>query len=364
MTVRPLGPRDVSASAVAMLRMDAEATDLFTPEALACALRRAASFLCPATSAQLVTAVRDVLFPLVERGGDLARDDLVDVVESLISTGDLLELRQAATRAGRLLYLGPPAFVTKVPGEYLVFGVRPDDRPLIDDDRARLDYEGHLRVLRAEPEVAHEILAAAELHEVRLDRWLPQPRRTDASRFVAEYRTRLDAARSSGPVEGLEVLDPGRPVRFYRGRWRPVSPEDSGDFVARRPQAYGANAWCLVRIEGGHPQRLIDLPAQDPGALARDEAWRLQAAIDAERGVPQLWRRRLIPGREGAYVLDLFGPVPSWAERHLGVLGTPRDRSQGALFSYQFEGAAIETAEGVLTDMLWMRRLDEEGLEA
>jgi hypothetical protein len=303
--------------------------------------------------------VRDVLLPLLNQGDDLTRDDLVDVVESLIATGDLLELRQASTHAGRLLYLGPPAFVTKVSGEYLVFGIRPDDRPLIDDERATLNFEAHLRVLRAEPEVAHEILSAAGLNEVRRDRWLRHPLRTDSSRFVAEYRTRLDAARSSGTVEGLELLDPERPVHFYRGRWRAVSPEDSGDFVARRPQAYGANAWCLVRIEGGHPLRLIDFPAQGAGAPARDEAWRLQAAIDAERGVPQLWRRRLISGSDGACVLDLFGPVPSWAERHLGVLGTPRDRSQGALFSYRFEGAAIEPAEGVLTEMLWMRRLIE-----
>jgi hypothetical protein len=362
MTVRPLESGEVSARAVVLLGLNAETTDVVTPEALAAALRRAASFLCPATPAQLVAAVRDTLSPLPE-ARELTRDDLMDMIESLISTGDLLELRQSGERTGRLIFLGPPSFVTKVPGEYLIFGVRPEGRPLIDDERATIEYEAHLRVLRLLPDIAHEVLAATGLHELRRNRWLRHPQRAVAAQVVAEYRTRLAASRPSGTVDGLELLDPAKVVRFYRGRWRPASPDDTGDFVARRPQAYGANAWCFVQIENGRPRHLIDLPVHDFGALGRDEAWRLQAAIDAERGTPQLWHRRRLPGSEAAYVLDLYGPVPSWAERHLGVLGTPLDRSRGALFSYRLEGAAIEAAEGVLTDMLWMQRLDEEGAE-
>lgn len=363
MTVQPLAPSEVSAQAVTRLGLDADAVDLFTPEALAAAIRRAASFLCPASPGEVVTVVRDTLAPLPE-ASEVSRDDLNDVVELLISTGDLLELRQTGEGAGRLLFLGPPAFVTRLPGEYLVFGIRPDDRPLIDDDRATIEYESHLRILRGDPEIAHAVLAAAGTHEIRRDRWLRHPQRAEPGEVIAEYRTRLDAARSAGAVEGLEVLDPVKRVDFYRGRWRPPSAHDTGDFVARRPQAYGTNAWCFVRLQGGHPQRLIDLPIHDTGGLARDEAWRLQAAIDAERGLPQLWRRRLIHGSDVAYVLDLFGPLPSWAQRHLGVLGTPVDRGLGALFSYRFEGTAIQTAEGVLADMLWMRRRGEEGAEA
>ena len=362
MTIRPLQPSEVSALAVTRFGLDVDAVDVFTPEALAAAVRRAASFLCPATPGEVVTAVRDTLAPL-SGASDVSLDDLTDVVELLISTGDLLELRQTGEGIRRLLFLGPPAFVTKVPGEYLVLGIRPDDRPLIDDDRANVEHEAHLRILRLAPETAHEVFAAAGLHELRRDRWLRHPQRAEAGEVVAKYRTRLDAARQAGVVDGLEVLDPTQRVDFYRGRWLPTNPDDTGDFVARRPQAYGANVWCFVRIEDGRPQRLIDLPVHDTGALARDEAWRLQAAIDAERRLPQLWRRRLIPGSGDAYVLDLFGPVPSWAERHLGVLGTPLDRSRGALFSYRLEGAAIQTAEGVLADMLWMQRCGEEGSE-
>lgn len=360
----------LDASAVAdrvlkVLGLDLGIGGAFTPEAMSAALRRTASFLCPATPAQLIDAVRDALTPL-PGARDLSRDDLAELLQQLVSTGDLLELRQSGERTARLLYLGPPSFVTKVPGEYLLLGIRPEGRPLIDDGSGgAVQAEAHLRTLRLAPERAEPLLAAAGLHELRRDRWLRYPRRTTPTETLTEYRTRLDAARSAGAVEGLELLDPAAPVRFYRGRWRSLKANDSGergDFVGRRPQAYGANAWCFVRVEGGRPQRLIDLPAFDPAALARDEAWRLQAAIDAERGASQLYRVRLLPGDDASVVLDLFGPVPSWAERHLGLLGTPLGRGSGALFSYRLGVAAIGDAEALLTDMLWMRRLDEGGL--
>jgi len=361
-SITPLDASGVSARAVEAMGLNPEVGDAFTPEALSAALRRTASFLCPATPAQLIDAVRDTLAPL-PHGCDLARDDLAELLEQLLSTGDLLQLRQSGERTARLLYLGPPSFVTRVPGEYLLLGIRPEGRAIIEGQWT-LRAEAHLRTLRLAPERAEPLLAAAGLHELRRDRWLRYPRRTTPTETLTEYRTRLDAARSAGAVEGLELLDPAAPVRFYRGRWRSLKANDSGergDFVGRRPQAYGANAWCFVRVEGGRPQRMIDLPAFDPAALAHDEAWRLQAAIDAERSTPQLYRVRPLPGDDASVVLDLFGPVPSWAERHLGLLGTPLGRGSGALFTYRFGAAAIGDAEALLTDMLWMRRLDEGG---
>jgi len=356
--VTPLEPAEVSTRSVEALGLDPEATDVLAPEAMAAALRRAASFLCPATPAQLVDAVLDALAGMT----DVDRDDVSDLLELLVSTGDLLELRQSGERLTRLIFLGPPTYITKVPGEYVLLGVRPDGQPLVDEETERIvQHDGHVRTLKLEPEMAEAYLSTAGLHELRLDRWLRHPKRESASQALVEYHSRLDAARPSGAIEGLEIIDPTKPVRYYRGRWRQVDAADTGDFVGRRPQAYGANAWCVVRIASGYSLRLIDLPVRDPRSLARDEAWRLQAAVDAERGRPQSYRHFQVPGNPATHVLDLFGPLPSWAERHLSVLGNPVDRSTGALFSYRLTSAAISLAEGLLTEMLWMRQLDEGG---
>lgn len=361
MTISAVTAEQVSSRVVEHLGLDPLVHDAFTPEAMASSLRRAASFLCPATPAEIIDAVRDVLAPL-DAGGSLSRDDLASMLDLMIANGDLLELRQSGQRATRLIYLGPPSFVTKVPGDYLLLGVRPEGRPLLDEETAEgLQYEGHLRSLALAAEVGPALLRAAGLQELRANRWLRHPRAQAASDLLAAYRVRLDAALQAGSVEGLEVLDPAKPIHYYRGRWRPVDAADTGDFVGRRPQAYGAAAWCFVRVVGGQPARIVDLPVEDASALARDEAWRVQAAIDAERGVPQQYGLRQIPGQATASILDLFGPMPSWAARQLDLVGLPVARSQGALFSYRLGEVAIGAATRLLTDMLWMQPRNEGG---
>ena len=72
-------------------------------------------------------------------------------------------------------------------------------------------------------------------------------------------------------------------------RWREVR-ADSGRFVARRDQAYGSNLWCYVELSNGEPQRLLDFPLAGSRWRGCDEAWRLQMAIDAQRGAPQRFR--------------------------------------------------------------------------
>jgi hypothetical protein len=341
------------------LGLDPTVHDAFTPESTAEALRRAASLLCPATPGEIVNAVKAVLVPLAGTDG-VDREELVTQLDLLIANGDLLELRQSGERTTRLVYLGPPSFVTKVPGQYLLLGVRPEGRPLLDEELSEsLGHEGHLRYATLDPETGPSVLRAAGLQELRADRWLRHPRPVAAADHVATLGLRLGAALEAGAVEGLEVLDPAKPVHYYRGRWRSLEATDRGDFVGRRPQAYGAAAWCFVRIADGRPTRLVDLPAEDSAAHARDEAWRLQAAIDAARGTPQQYRLRHVPGHDTTCILDLFGPVPSWAARQLDFVGTPVEKSRGALFSYRLAGAAIQTATKLLNDMLWMQPRDD-----
>ena len=358
MTVSAVKAAEVSERVAGRLGLDTTVHDAFTPEATAEALRRAASLHCPATPAEIVDAVKAVLVPLAGSAG-VSREDLVTQLDLLIASGDLLELRQSGERTTRLVYLGPPSFVQKVPGQYLLLGVRPENQPLLDEELSEhVEREGHLRFVTVDAAAGPALLKAAGLQEVRGDRWLRHPRTCAAADHLAGLRLRLQAALEAGEVAGLEILDPAKPVHYYRGRWRALDGTDSGDFIGRRPQAYGTAAWCFVRVVDGRPNRLLDLPIEDPSAQARDEAWRLQAAIDAASGTPQRYRLRAVPGDDTSSVLDIFGPVPSWAARKLDLVATPVEKSRGSLFSYRLSKAASCTATKLLTEMLWMQPRD------
>src|SRR5688572_30794433 len=83
---------DVHERKVAELGLDSTALDLNSAEAIAGALRRAASFLCPCASSTLVRAVVRPLDGLVR---DLAalQETVEGTLEALIAHGDLLEQR-------------------------------------------------------------------------------------------------------------------------------------------------------------------------------------------------------------------------------------------------------------------------------
>ena len=136
----------------------------------------------------------------------------------------------------------------------------------------------------------------------------------------------VQAARSSDSRFSI----PPTPVRYYRRRWREPGPTDSGDFVARRPQAYGADLWSAVRLENGVATRIFQLPVDDPVVPARDEAWRLQLAIDAERGFPQRYAAEPFAGG-GSSVVKFFSPIPGFAERYLQLVGMPLGGDRPAL---------------------------------
>lgn len=347
--------------AVRALGID-EAADLAEAEGLAASLRRAASFLCPASPRQIIDAVLDAVGPLVP-DGLLARSDVSDMLDLLVSSGDLLELPRQDQLPSRLLYLGPPSYIEMQPGRYLLTGVRPLGAPLISYDMASaIEYEGHTRAIALDPRGAKSELASLGLHEIQTGQWTHQPAEVTASVLLSQTRARLAAAGPAGQVEGLTIIDPAARVTYYRGRWRDLNPDDQGLFVGRRPQAYGADLWCTVLVADGKPQALKFLPANDPTAPGHDEAWRTQAAIDAERGVPQLFRVRGGSANGGSAV-DFFSPLPRWAERRLQLAGTSLPRAAGALFSYRVPADALPGLRDFLTRMLWMREQDNGGAQ-
>lgn len=352
-----------AALTVKTLGLNDEAVALFSDEGLCASLRRAASFLCPATPRQLTDAVLEALCPL-SRTDAPTRDEIMETLDLLIASGDLLELRQEVGQSTRLLFLGPPTYVEREPGQYLLLGIRPFGDPLVDSELGQqIQYNRHIRTIEVEAETASARFATMGLQKISRDRWTARPSRRAAADLTDHLRRRLVAARHAGDVEGLLVLDPVTPVRYYRGRWRAPKSGDSGEFVARRPQAYGADLWCYVRLSNGAPERLIDLPIDNPAAPGRDEAWRLQAAIDATLGHPQRYRARTVSDAESARVVDLFSPLPGWAERHLELVSLPIQRSPGSLVSYRVTEGAIPDVIELLTDMLWMQPAHEGGTE-
>lgn len=353
MKLTKLTAQDASTAAVAMLGLDAEVVGLSSPEGLSSALRRAASFMCPSSPGRLADAVLGALQPL--HAGEEQRDDLVDLLDQLVASGDLLELRQETGRPTRLLYLGPPSYIERVPGIYLLMGVRPFGAPLIQDALAAgIAYEGHTRILTVDPAEADSELRSQGLQRVPKDRWAASPSVESQTEFIARHRARLDVAAEAGQLDGLVLLDPAARVRYYRGRWRSPISTDTGDFVARRPQAYGADLWCLIRFQAGEPQRLLEFPVNDQSVPARDEAWRYQAAVDASRGTAQQFRLRRGASPGGDVAIDFFGPLPGFAERFVELAGLALGKTPGALFSFRLAAEAVGDVTAFLTDMLWM----------
>lgn len=349
---------EVEEISIRTLGLDPELHLLEYSESLAASIRRTASFLCPTTPRVLIDGVLEVLTPVLKESPK--RDDLMELLDQLISVGDLLELTESgSSRKARLLYLGPPSFVEREPGNYLVTGIRPLAAPLVSE-RFEVNHVLHTRTVALDPEAAGRELRAAGLHRIVQGVWVGQPSAHSAEEFLGQFQAQLGTARAAGAVDGLQIIDPGTKPRYYRGRWRAVAVSDTGDFVGRRPQAYGADLWCVVRLKAGDPERLIDLPLHSALAPGRDDAWRLQAAIDATNGTPLGYRVRSIPNMpQSESVVDFFSPLPTWAERYIELVGAPIDKSQGALFSYRVADTALTGLRSLLSDLLWMNILTD-----
>ena len=355
MGIERLEPREVAVETVETLGLAVSELELMSPEGLAASLRRAASFLCPATPGSLRRAVAEALAGL-PGFDDESPGDMDELIHSLIAYGDLLELpHEDDAGKRRLLFLGSPGYVRRRgTNTCLLVGIRPEGAPLISGELLEtIVYEGHVRLIRStDSRPVNELLDAEGLAELLPAQWLRAPREASAEDVLAFYVDRLDAAGSPGDVE-LRVIDPAARVTYYKGRWRPLQNRDAGRFVARRPQAFGADLWCFAEVSSGAVTKLIDLPLQSNHAPAADEAWRLQAAIDALAKQPQRVRVRDAADATMA-VLDLFSPLPSWTQRRLDVVGTPLPGAGGALFSYRLLETEVEEELRFLGDMMWL----------
>ena len=333
------------------------ALDLSSTEAIAGALRRAAGLFCPCSARTLIRAVVKPLEGLVPDSNKLT-ESVENTLDRLVSYGDLLEHRDFSeqdgrpTESGSLLYAAPPSFVARRSGSAILLGITPEQNsPLPDEIAARIEYLNHMRRIPGEAVFdLHTWLKRLGLIELSYESWTRAPSSDSPGRLLDQLNALLAKAPSSGEIPGLSVLDPSKPVRYYRGRW--VEPNSrTGRFVARRPQAYGAALWCYIELSDGEPVKFVDLPVISSRARGCDEAWRIQMAIDMLRDSPQRFGVRRGAGTD--CILDFYSPVPMWAQRRWDSIGRPV-ASSNSLFSYCFDQSEVAEEIEFARKMLWV----------
>lgn len=176
------------------------------------------------------------------------------------------------------------------------------------------------------------------------------PRVEPAGKYVEEWHRRLRDAPIGSRPEGLLICKPTRRGMIYRDRWTPAAVEETGLFVARRPQRFGADLWCLVDLQPNSAARILDLFSTGDTLRPCDVAWQIQMALDERAGLAQAFRCRSNGVRS---MIDFFSPIPSWAERRLLLVGR-RQTGPGYLYSYEMATTAADSERRFLCESLWM----------
>lgn len=359
MTITEIGPQDVLAESRRALGISPSLNHKIDDEFLACLLRHSAGFLCPCSTATLRSIAAESLQHLVTDENLVSR--IEDVIDGLVMGGDLLELNQVTTDdpavKGTWLFAAPPSYIVRPSGSIFLTGIVADQETYLPHDLAsRIRAEGYARTIAPEPEedLSGE-LAELGLQELSQNNWLKSPREKTPEDLRSRIATKLQLQPQSGAIPDLQLLDPTQPVTYYTGRWtRPK--KQTGQFVGRRPQEYGAPIWCFVELDNGEPTKLLDLPLGKSRWRGCDAAWHLQMAMDHSHGTPQ--RYRLRPNDQG-HRLDFFSPLPAWAQRRLMIVGHPLPPDK-CLLSYWVPGGELDEEEHFLQDRLWMVRQEEE----
>jgi len=296
---------------------------------------------------------------------DGAKQRIVDMIRLMIAYGDLVEATDSEPTLVRrmVIYPAAPAFVMRANGDALLMGTAMlGSMPLPASLMEAVVFAGHTRRLPADADI--DLLRNAGFVEWPRDLWLRTPSEEPAESFKGHFDGLLESTPAQHLDEPeLELLDFEMPVENFVRRRRSPQSHDTGHYVARRPQKYGAPLWCYVALERGSPIRLADLPATLETRSTRDTALRLQCAIDACRGGPQFFRRIDM----GDFVaLVFYGPMPSWAERqwdqlsHLdaNVIERAEKQAPGSLFVRVFGRNDVAEEEAFCCRMLWLTRRD------
>jgi hypothetical protein len=358
MAMRVLIEDELYSHSVTALGLNASTYALTSTEAISAALRRVAGFFCPCPSQTLIQSVLKPLESINIYTGSL-QEEIKTALDAMVSYGDLIEqnvVDAEQASSGTLLYIAPPGFVWREDQSALLLGIAPDHVSALPPDlEIRIKYKNHIRRLEQLPgENLRSELLQIGLVQLSAERWMNAPEVQYAEEHIQQIKERFKPV--IGNLPGLKILNPELPVRYYPGRWEDAK-NQSGCFVAKRPQAYGNGVWCYVELEQGRPSRIVEFPTLGGKLRGCDEAWYLQAAIDAIRGNPQLYRIREENNLENP-IVEFFSPVPMWARRRWDTLGELGPR-KGCLFSYVFSAGDIPEEADFIENRLWLRRISE-----
>jgi hypothetical protein len=337
------------------LGLDPDIFNVTSIETIAGALRRTASFHCPCNAATLIRSVVRPLRGLVKDPNSV-RSLAEETLEAMIAHGDILDhsdiVAERSDEAKSLLYAAHPSFVARRSGTVILVGIASDRLPVFPEEfEKRIEHINHIRRMKPLP---HEDLPSELVHfglnKLSYENWLNTPTSETPAQLLSRHDRLLDRTPPSHEIPGLSLLEPELPVRYYRGRW--VEPRSqTGRFVGRRSQAYGADLWCYVKMHNGHPERLLDFPIESSRWRGCDEAWRLQMAIDALRAKPQQFRTCPEPGE--TLKIQFFSPLPMWARKRLDAVGEPASPS-GCLFAYKLAASESEEELRFAREVLWL----------
>ena len=321
---------------------------------IAAMLRRAAGIHCPCSLSTLTAAVTESLAYLTDASREL-EERANAVAEGLIVVGDLLELNQVTVddpnAQGTWVFSAPPGFIARPSVSIFLVGIAPDEAtPLPASLSSRVEYDTVARVLMpVQGEDLPFVLRELGLREIPAAAWLMAPKAETAVQLRHNMVRRLSEQPPSGAIADLSILLPDSPVNYYSRRWVPPG-HHTGEFVARRPQAYGSPLWGFANLENGNVIRFLDFPLKGTRWRGCDVAWHLQMAIDQGRGTPQKYGRR--PGAGGTY-LDFFSPIPLWAQRRLCVVGRLAP-IEHCLLSYWVPERELSAEEDYVQRHLWL----------
>ena len=358
MVITELRPDDVLADCRRALHQPAAAGTLIDDGLLAALLRRSAGMRCPCSRAALRASLVESLQGLSQDSKQLA-ERIGEIIDALIVAGDLLELSDVVTddpgAKGTWVYAAPPGFVARPSGSIFLIGVVPDQDTFLPEEFAsRVTHEGFTRLIAQQPgEDLPAELREQGLQELSEHVWLRSPKAESAQEMLAALEYRLASQTPSGAIGDLQILDSAQPVTYYRGRWT-TPKRHNGNFIARRPQEFGASLWCFVRLQDGVPTRLLDLPLKKSRWRGSDAAWHVQMALDRRFGHPQLYRRR---ATDDGVRLDFCSPLPLWAQRRLMIFGRPVPPEK-CLMSYWLPSCEVKVEERFLQDRLWLSASD------
>lgn len=351
--------QDVLSHCRNILKLTSVQEQIVDDELLAGLLRRCAGVHCPCSKLTLRSLVFENL-KYLDFEEDTLSDRLDNGIENLIIGGDLLEFNEIITddtkAKGTWVYPAPPTFVIRRSGGIYLLGIVPDQDLFLPSSITDLIiYDGFTRLILPKPgrEIENE-LRELGLYQLCESSWLKGPKKSSANLHLDQFQNLLSNKPPSGSITDLKILDSKKSVNYYKGRWTVLS-NQTGTFVARRPQEYGTDIWCLVKLEMGKPTGLIDLPVNKSRWRGCDTAWHLQMAIDYLNGNSQKYRRTLTD--EGVR-FDFFSPLPLWSKRRFMLLGQSVP-SVKCLFSYLLPYIEVETEEHFLQESLWLFPTDD-----